>query len=372
MRYMGELRPETGRKVRKALLPAILVLVCSAACRGPAPSGLDGFEDVKQAVLRPDGLYNVVCFDGRFEIGVSADDLVGGQVCTGDSSGGEDPRPPASFLEFCQDASAKAGARQTVAAVLAEFDARSCQEASDFLLSEESLKLSGTGLTDLTPLAGAVQLRYLEIDGNQISDLRPLRFMTGLVYLNARQNQISHLDGLENAGGLVRLYLDDNLLTDAGPLRGMPDLAELPLARNRFASVESLTSLPALYELNLSGNQLRDARGLEAHPGLRSLDLSENQLTGVAPLAGLTVLKNLNLARNSINDLLPVAGLTELLYLYIDSNPVRDLSPLSEMQKLVFLSAAELPLGTEVARTPANCPVDAGVAAPLRNWCLLR
>lgn len=61
----------------------MVVLFFLAACaKDPGnPSDLKDFKDIKRAEKRSDGLYNVVCMDGRIEIGVSLEQITGDQVC---------------------------------------------------------------------------------------------------------------------------------------------------------------------------------------------------------------------------------------------------------------------------------------------------
>lgn len=69
-------------------------------------------------------------------------------------------------------------------------------------------------LPQLLPLAGAVNLRLLDVSCNQISNLAPLSGLTALTQLCCESNSITSLAGLSSLDSLMELYAAHNSLAD--------------------------------------------------------------------------------------------------------------------------------------------------------------
>ena len=132
---------------------------------------------------------------------------------------------------------------------------------------------------------------YIDIAGKGISDLTGLEFATDLRELDLRDNPITDLRPLANLTMLERLYLSD-----------------------------ILPSTPTL-----------DLRPLANLINLEELTLENSKVSDISPLARLKKLQILDLSHNDISDLRPLAGLRELKVLRIRGNPIDDLTPLSEL-----------------------------------------
>ena len=75
-------------------------------------------------------------------------------------------------------------------------------------LSEDgkTLDLSGTKVTDLTPLAGLAKLEALDLRGTKVTDLTPLAGLTNLIMLDLRGTKVIDLTpiaGLQVRGLLI-------------------------------------------------------------------------------------------------------------------------------------------------------------------------
>jgi len=117
------------------------------------------------------------------------------------------------------------------------------------------LSLSDNSIVDISPLAGLTQLRYLELGGNSISDISPLAGLTQLTRLFLWYNSISDISPLEGLTQLTTLYLNRNSISDVSPLVGLTQLTTLDLSDN------SISDVSPLVELNLTGPQW-DSPGL--------------------------------------------------------------------------------------------------------------
>lgn len=132
------------------------------------------------------------------------------------------------------------------------------------------INVSGKGISDITGLEFATNLRELDLSRNPITDLRPLANLMILEILNL--SDIS----------------PNTLNLDIGPLTTLINLEALSLENSRVSDISPLAELKEL----------------------RHLDLSNNQIEDFSPLAGLTQLRTLRIRGNWTRDLTPLTGLT--------------------------------------------------------------
>ena len=132
---------------------------------------------------------------------------------------------------------------------------------------------------------------YINVAGKGISDITGLEFATNLRELDIRNNPITNLRPLANLRTLERLYISDLLLS-------APTLDLRPLM-----------NLINLEELSLENSKVSDINLLARFKKLRILDLSHNDISDLRPLAGLRELRKLRIRGNPIQDLIPLSGL---------------------------------------------------------------
>ena len=127
--------------------------------------------------------------------------------------------------------------------------------------------------------------------------------------LETRNAGISDLTGLEFATNLRVLDLAGHNLTDISALSGLTNLVWLSLnglSDNAFRSIPTLSNISAL-------------RGLT---NLSLLDIGNNQITDISALSGLTNLEKLFLLNNQITDISAQFGLDHLTHLFLEGNPL--------------------------------------------------
>jgi Leucine-rich repeat (LRR) protein len=90
-----------------------------------------------------------------------------------------------------------------------------------------TLTLTGTALTDLTPLAGLTQLQRLYLAGTAVSDLAPLAGLTQLRTLFLSSAPVSDLGPLAGLTQLRWLSVNGTAVSDLGPLAGLTQLKTL-------------------------------------------------------------------------------------------------------------------------------------------------
>ena len=226
----------------------------------------------------------------------------------------------------------------------------------DFLKNLTSLKRlhirgsrepAGT-FSDLSALAGLINLEdlYLYLDG--VSDLNGLSGMSGLKSLvltgNMEIADLSPLAGLTKLQSLEVPLGGENVGVDLSPLAGLADLRTLRTGSN-VTDLSPLSGLTGLRELDLTygGYSARDSKEyrslepLSSLTGLTSLTIRNLWVSDLSPLSGLTKLRSLTIYNGaSIEDLSPLAGLTGLKSLTIrgarhelDSSAVSQVSQIS-------------------------------------------
>ncbi len=101
----------------------------------------------------------------------------------------------------------------------------------------------GRGISDLTGLEFAINLREAILGDNSITDLRPLGNLIHLEELGLPENRISDISPLAGLPNLVQLIISLNPISDLSPLAGLPKFRKL-IARQiwttDFSSLEGL------------------------------------------------------------------------------------------------------------------------------------
>ena len=139
-----------------------------------------------------------------------------------------------------------------------------------FDASGRSNKKIGQGIRDLTGLQFATNLSSIRIDGSKVSDLSPIAGLT----------QLKKID--------IDFTDPPSIIHDAKQLSRLVNLTFLALH-----GVEDLTPLAGL-------------------PKLEQLFVSHSNIRDLSPLAGLINLELIQMSGALISDLSPLAGLTKL------------------------------------------------------------
>ena len=170
-------------------------------------------------------------------------------------------------------------------------------------------------VSDLSPVAGLINLERLSFSHGNLSDLSPL---TGLI----------NLEGI---------FSWDHSISDLSPLAGLTKLEKIDFCGGNISDLTPLAGLTGLKELYLGGEEVLDVSPLAGLTGLTRLGLHHNDISDVSPIAGLTNLKWLRISDNDISDVSPIARLTNLTWLAVDRNNISDLSPLDGLRENIKL-----------------------------------
>ena len=205
-----------------------------------------------------------------------------------------------------------------------------------------------TKISDLSPLAGLTNLKHLDVAGNASTlDLSPVARLINLQFLAAPEIvELSPVAGLIN---LTDLFFSGNdNITDLSPVAGLINLGLLHSGGNAVSDLSPLARLTKLWHLYLPGAEISDLTPLADLTNLRELYLHHNDISDISPLAGLTGLTRMRLEHNNISDISPLAGLTDLKWMAIDNNNISDFSPLDGIReniKLIWYDNPAFPKG---------------------------
>ena len=163
----------------------------------------------------------------------------------------------------------------------------------------EFLRVVGSGLGDLNPLAGLTGLEDLQIARTKIADLSPLREARKLRRLDAGSTQVYDLRPLAGLTNLEQISLMRTPVSDLAPLRNLTALRSLGIVRTRVVDLAPLAGLPHLETLVLEQTEVRDLRPLHRVNSLRTLVLSRSvpaeeiaALAKAQPLLKISVVDN--------------------------------------------------------------------------------
>jgi hypothetical protein len=145
--------------------------------------------------------------------------------------------------------------------------------------------------------------------------------MVKLTLLEKQQAGISDLTGLQYATNLRRMDFSSNQITDLMPLSGLTKMLWIQIGDNDVEDLGPLAGLP-LSCLFASANRIRDLSSFAGLThGFLSLDLSHNEIGDIGPLAGLPGVVSLSLGYNRIADISPLAS-QHYQYLGLRGNPL--------------------------------------------------
>ncbi|ERJ11984.1 leucine-rich repeat domain-containing protein [Haloplasma contractile] len=221
----------------------------------------------------------------------------------------------------------------------------------------ESLNLSNTGMTDLTPLSNLTQLKMLALnynhsvaEGQSLTDLSPLENLKNLEILALDGNNIQDVSTLQDYPNLEILSLQENNIGTLNGINQMPNLNMLSLYMNPIHTIDGLNNIGLdslslnsfaiteitsdslkdnhFTDLDLSNQSLTNIEFTKNLTYLDTLNLSHNALTNISSLSYLKNLKELDLGHNNIDDISKLGTLSSLQKLYLNDNNITSIKSL--------------------------------------------
>ena len=153
------------------------------------------------------------------------------------------------------------------------------------MLQLTSLDAGGDrGITDLTGLEHATNIRSLALYHNPFADIGPLTYLTNLTGINFWGCRIVDLSPLRDLRSLNWIVLGNNQISDISPLAGLINLSTLHVDNNQIVDISPLTALTRLQDLRLNGNAITDITPLTELANLQKLHLADNPFHDFSPL----------------------------------------------------------------------------------------
>ena len=202
------------------------------------------------------------------------------------------------------------------------------------------LDLRGNQITDLSPLAGLIELRKLWLSKNPISDISPVRGLTNLTDLGLYDTMISDISPVRDLTNLTRLHFHSTEVTDLSPISGLINLKSIAFSNHNLSDISPLVGLINLESISCWGHSISDLSSLAGLTKLERIDFCGGNISDLTPIAELPNLKELYLANEEVSDISPLAGLTGLTRLSLEDNDISDISPLAGLTNLKWLNAS--------------------------------
>lgn len=219
----------------------------------------------------------------------------------------------------------------------------------------QALTLVNCSLSDISPLANAHNLTYLDLSYNSIGDISSLSSLAGLRTLYLTNNALTDLSALSSLGNLELLNVSYNSLTSVAPICANLSLEHLNVSHNLLTSLGAVDNLPNLTVLNAGYNKLTDVSVLGNCAALEELDISNNTITDISALAPLMNLVKFDFSYNAVTALPDWSTAITLVTLDGSYNQITDLSPLARLSCLNILSMDYNPELSSVQEL-AYCP----------------
>ena len=140
------------------------------------------------------------------------------------------------------------------------------------------------GITNLTGLEYATNIRSLQLHNNPIADISPLVHLTKLEGVNLWGCRIVDLSPLRNLNNLRGLFLGHNKISDISPLAELTNLTSLHLHSNQIVDLSPLANLINLRQLWINNNFGADISPLQ---GPNLTDFRYDEVCDIEPLLPL-------------------------------------------------------------------------------------
>ena len=252
------------------------------------------------------------------------------------------------------------------------------------LINLKVLNISGTMVSDLSPISSMTQLAELNISNTKVKDISSLSSLHSLKKLNIQGTAVNDLDSLVVNHNLQLIMADSSGIDQSAALKfnksntalviyqsaylnqwwsslsedwisifskklnfsktpSVQELQELVnsdsllLSDFNAATLKPLSEFKLLKYLKLDHVTFSDLSPLLDLPELNSLAINNGEIADVATLAKLTQLSVLDLSNTSLSEIDFISGLTNLKNVNLSSTLVDNIKPLSDLNGLVSL-----------------------------------
>ena len=219
------------------------------------------------------------------------------------------------------------------------------------LIELRELWLTDNLVSDISPVSGLTNLTHLGVSNYQnLTDISPVRNLTNLVRLDFVETQVSDISPVRNLTNLVLLDFRHSLVSDISPVRGLINLVHLDFGDTLVSDLSPVAGLTNLKVLGCWEANISDLSPLAGLNNLVNIDLSNNHVSDLSPLVRSSNLERLGFTNNQVTDISTLKSLTNLRTIFTWGNPFSDISPLAGLTKLEVLNICGAKLeGTALA-----------------------
>jgi internalin A len=199
------------------------------------------------------------------------------------------------------------------------------------------LYLPSNNIEELTPLSDLIYLNEIWLFMSEVTDISPLANLTNLELLNITNNRNLPITGLSTLAKLVKLHFLDLGDIDSGDISVLANfvhLRELWISGSNIVDIHAVSKLVNLERLGIAGGQVVDISPLSNLVNLTDLYLTSNQITDISSLVNLNKLETLYLPDNNISDITVLSNMKNLGVLNLASNQISDISNLANLTRL--------------------------------------
>lgn len=252
------------------------------------------------------------------------------------------------------------------------------------LINLKELNISGTNVSDLSPIADFSQLSVLNVSGTPITDVGPLKDLSNLALLNIENTNVSMLESLENIVSLelieadssqidqeealrfndnssaVLLYqsahllhwwaglddewihffskkLDFNKSPSAKELQELVNGDSLVLTDLSVKTIDDIKEFKRLHYLKLDNMNVSDMSVLPTLHRLKTLIINNGKVSDFYSIQQIDGLVELDLSNTSLSDLEFIYSLVNLKTLKVASTAIESIKPIVALTSLEYL-----------------------------------
>ena len=194
-----------------------------------------------------------------------------------------------------------------------------------------SVKLSGTSVADIAPLAVAENMSEIRCAKTKVRSIDALASLENLKIMDFTGCQIQRVDAVFQSLSVRELYMGGNQMVSAEGFQNFTVLEMVSLNDNRLTGVDWLAkSASKLKELDLRNSMLNhdEVLFLADCKSLTYLDISYMDMDSLDLMSNLLQLKTLRASCSDLKSIDGIGALGKLQQLYLDGNEFSDISGL--------------------------------------------
>lgn len=204
----------------------------------------------------------------------------------------------------------------------------------EYAVNIRNLSIRNNNIQDLSPLAHLKELQLLVLDYNNLSgvDLSPIMKLNKMKILSIRDCGLNNINAFEKANfpEIASLNLYHNRITDISPLRNLTNLRQISITTNAIEDISAVENFKYLTDFRAGWNKIKNLDALKNKPNLKYLDVHDNELVDISGIKDSVNLFCIELDNNKIKNIDSFKNLKAIQSINLDSNQIEDISVLKD------------------------------------------